>query len=217
MEPQVIPPPGYTGGGSGRSKQNKNMKPLTRAYVLIASITLVLIYFQPLWYIALEAPQYPEGIEMYIWVNKITGQHDNTLANINILNHYIGMQKIEPDSIPELKIFPYIGGILIILGLFVWWRNNPRWMYVYAFTFIILSLLGIFDFWLWEYDYGHNLDPHAAIQVDGMTYQPPLLGSKWLLNFKAVSFPHIGGLALAFSAFLLMWAMVHQKWAKTTF
>ncbi|MEX2597968.1 MAG: hypothetical protein WEC59_13665 [Salibacteraceae bacterium] len=193
------------------------MKPLTRIYILIASISLIMIYFQPLWYIALEAPQYPEGIEMYIWVNKITGAEENTLQNINILNHYIGMQAIEPQSIPELKIFPYIGGLLILFGLLVWKLNKPCWMYVYGFTLIGLSLLGIFDFWLWEYDYGHNLDPNAAIQVEGMTYQPPLLGSKWLLNFKAVSFPHIGGLALGLSSFLLFWAMVHQKWAKTSY
>lgn len=193
------------------------MKPLTRVYVLIASLSLILIYFQPLWYIALEAPQYPEGIEMYIWVNKITGHEENTLSNINILNHYIGMKKIEPDSIPELKIFPYIGGLLIILGLLVWWKNKPKWMYMYAFLVLTLSVLGIFDFWLWEYDYGHNLDEHAAIQVEGMTYQPPLLGSKWLLNFKAVSFPHIGGMGLALSSFLLLWAIVHQKWAKTSY
>lgn len=193
------------------------MKPLTRLYVLIASIALVMIYVQPLWYIALEAPQYPEGIEMYIWVNKITGQEESTLQNINILNHYIGMQKIEPDSIPELKIFPFIGAALILLGLLVWWLNNPKWLYIYGTTLLVLSVLGIFDFWLWEYDYGHNLDPTAAIQVEGMVYQPPLIGSKWLLNFKAVSFPHIGGMALGLSNLLLLWAMVHQKWAKTTY
>lgn len=193
------------------------MKPLSRLYILIGSIALVLIYFQPLWYIALEAPQYPEGVEMYIWVNKITGQSESTLQNINILNHYIGMQAIEPDSIPELKIFPYIGGLLILFGLLVWWFNNPKWLYAYGFSLLILSVLGILDFWLWEYDYGHNLDPRAAIQVEGMSYQPPLIGSKWLLNFKAVSYPHIGGIGLAVAAFLALWAMVHQKWAKTTY
>jgi copper chaperone NosL len=193
------------------------MKPLPRYYILFASIALVITFFQPLWYIALEAPQYPEGIEMYIWINKITGHHESTLQNINILNHYIGMQAIEPDSIPELKIFPYVAGLLIIFGLFTWWRNEVKWLYVFGFVILLLSVLGIFDFWLWEYDYGHNLDPQAAIKVEGMAYQPPLIGAKWLLNFKAVSYPHIGGMALAFSVFLSLWAMVHQKWAKTTF
>ena len=49
------------------------------------------------------------------------------------------------------------------------------------------------DFWKWEYNYGHNLDPNAAIQVPGMAYQPPLIGYKQLLNFLAFSFPHTGG------------------------
>lgn len=193
------------------------MKPLARFYVIAAAILLIGIYIKPLWYIALEAPQYPEGVEMYIWVNKITGKEESTLQNINILNHYIGMRAIEPDSIPELKIFPYIGALLILIGLLVWWKNKPKWMYSYGFLLIILSMLGIFDFWLWEYNYGTNLDPNAAIQVEGMTYQPPLIGAKWLLNFKAISYPHIGGLCLAGANLLMLWAMVHQKWAKTSY
>jgi copper chaperone NosL len=193
------------------------MKPLARFYVIAAAILLIGIYIKPLWYIALEAPQYPEGVEMYIWVNKITGKEESTLQNINILNHYIGMRAIEPDSIPELKIFPYVGALLILLGLLVWWKNKPKWMYSYGFLLIILSMLGIFDFWLWEYNYGNNLDPNAAIQVEGMTYQPPLIGAKWLLNFKAISYPHIGGFCLAGANLLMLWAMVHQKWAKTSY
>ena len=47
---------------------------------------------------------------------------------------------------------------------------------------------GFVDFYLWGYDYGHNLDTeHAIIKVPGMSYQPPLIGSKKLLNFKAIS------------------------------
>ena len=49
------------------------------------------------------------------------------------------------------------------------------------------------DFWKWEYNYGHNLDPHAAIIVPGMAYQPPLIGYKQLLNFAAYSVPDTGG------------------------
>ena len=44
-----------------------------------------------------------------------------------------------------------------------------------------------------EYDYGHNLNPNAAIVVPGMSYQPPLFGFKQLLNFGAYSYPDIGG------------------------
>jgi copper chaperone NosL len=49
------------------------------------------------------------------------------------------------------------------------------------------------DFWRWEYNYGHDLNPDAAIIVPGMSYQPPLIGYKQLLNFGAYSMPDIGG------------------------
>jgi copper chaperone NosL len=49
------------------------------------------------------------------------------------------------------------------------------------------------DFYKWEYDYGHNLNPEAAIKVPGMAYQPPLIGYKQLLNFSAYSMPATGG------------------------
>jgi copper chaperone NosL len=51
----------------------------------------------------------------------------------------------------------------------------------------------MYDFWRWEYNYGHNLNPDAAIIVPGMAYQPPLIGYKQLLNFGAYSMPDIGG------------------------
>ena len=49
------------------------------------------------------------------------------------------------------------------------------------------------DFYRWEYNYGHNLDPTAPIRVPGMSYQPPLIGYKQLLNFGAYSIPAAGG------------------------
>jgi copper chaperone NosL len=59
-------------------------------------------------------------------------------------------------------------------------------------------MLGIYDFYLWLYDYGHNLSDTAPIKVPGQAYQPPLIGSKMLLNFNAISWPHWGGIAMGF-------------------
>jgi hypothetical protein len=66
----------------------------------------------------------------------------------------------------------------------------------------VLSLAGLYDFYLWNYDYGHNLDPRAIMKFtnpDGtpMGFQPPLFGSKDVLNFKVHSYPRIGALFLA--------------------
>jgi len=64
-------------------------------------------------------------------------------------------------------------------------------------SFSVLGVVGLWDFWRWERDYGHNLDfQHAIIKVPGMTYQPPLIGSKQLLNFTATSWPATGSILL---------------------
>jgi copper chaperone NosL len=55
------------------------------------------------------------------------------------------------------------------------------------------AVAGLVDFYRWGYAYGHELDEHAAIKVPGMSYQPPVIGTKQLLNFHAASWPDVGG------------------------
>jgi copper chaperone NosL len=184
------------------------MKNLSRILMVIALACMALVYFFPIWSITLRAPQYPSGITMYIWIDRITGHTPGTLQNINILNHYVGMKMIEPDSIPELNYFRFVIGIVILLGT-ISAIINKRWIYfTWVGIVVILGILAVYDFYLWEYDYGHNLSPHAAIKIPGMAYQPPLFGEKTLLNFKAVSYPYIGSLFIGASiiiAFLAFW------------
>lgn len=168
------------------------MNKISRIAVLMISLILISAYFLPVWEISLEAPQYPEGLGMNIWINKITGD----LNTINNLNHYIGMKKIEPDSIKELAIMPYILGILILSGIIVSLVNKRVMFFLWVIFFVILGIAGGIDFYLWEYDYGHNLEPNAAIEIPDMSFQPPLIGSKDIANFTAVSLPDSGGYIL---------------------
>jgi copper chaperone NosL len=177
-----------------KSKQSLGM--------LVAAISLLLIFVFPLWKITLEAPQYPDGLTMYIWINKITGAEPSTLQNINIMNHYIGMKAIEPDSIPELTYMPYIALAFAVLALILAFLR--KWQINLAWTILLVAagVLAIYDFYLWEYDYGHNLDSSAAIKIEGMAYQPPLFGSKEILNFIAKSYPRLGAALLGISMLL---------------
>lgn len=168
------------------------------------------VFLFPLWQIELDAPQFPEGLEMNIWINRFSGSDgtDKIIQNINILNHYIGMKDIEPDAVPELKYFPYVVIAMMLLGLLSLVPNKAGLYLLWALAMIILGSLGVYDFYLWLYDYGHNLDPNAPIQVPGMTYMPPLLGEKDLLNFYVKSYPHWGTFFLALSigfSFLAFW------------
>ena len=175
------------------------MKSTSRIFMLAAAVSLCLMFVFPLWKITLLAPQYPDGLGMFIWVTKITGTESGTLQNINIMNHYIGMKPIEPDSIPELQFMQYIilglSGIALLLAIFNRWKLNLVWLII----LVAAGSLAIYDFYLWEYDYGHNLDPDAAIKIEGMAYQPPLIGKKLILNFTAISYPRLGSFFMALS------------------
>lgn len=160
----------------------------------IASLMLVGVYFFPIWNINLNAPQYPEGIGLRIWINEITGMKEHDLNLINGLNHYIGMKEIIPESIPELKIMPYIIAFFIALGLLITLMNKRKLILAWLSLFVITLSAGLYDFYLWGYDYGHNLNPNAPIKVPGMTYQPPFIGTKQLLNMTAESIPGISSI-----------------------
>jgi len=187
------------------------MKTQSKIIVISASLILVLSFFFPIWYIDLEAPQYPEGIGLEIWLNKITGQNPNDLNNINGLNHYIGMKEIVPDAIPELKIMPFVIIFLVLFGLASGISGKRSLVYIWIVLFFVIAAVGMYDFYMWEYDYGHNLNPHAAIKIPGMAYQPPLIGSKMLLNFNAISMPHIGSWILVASVILAVIALIIDK------
>lgn len=191
------------------------MKTQSKIIVIVASLILILTFFFPIWYIDLEAPQYPEGIGLEIWLNKITGQKPNDLNNINGLNHYIGMKEINPDAIPEMKIMPFIIIFLIVFGLISGISGKRSLVYIWIVLFFVIAAVGMYDFYMWEYDYGHNLNPHAAIKIPGMAYQPPLIGSKMLLNFNAISMPHIGSWILVAAVVLAAVALYLDKKNKT--
>jgi hypothetical protein len=154
---------------------------------------LISLFLFPMWRISLFAPQYPDGVTMYIYINKIGGETPATLQNINILNHYVGMKYIEPKSIPELKFFPYIVIGMAVLGLICLLVNKRQFYLGWAIVMVLLACAGIYDFYLWEYDYGHNLSSTAPIKIPGASFQPPVLGTKHILNFVAKSYPHTSG------------------------
>jgi copper chaperone NosL len=184
----------------------KPLKPISRALVAIAALLMISAYFVPLWQILMWAPQYPEGLEMDIWINNITGD----VKIISALNHYIGMKHIEVEMFPEFTYMVYIVGFLIAFGLITALVNKRFILWTFVVLLTATGIAALVDFWLWGYDYGHNLDPTAAIIVPGMSYQPPLIGTKQLLNFTAFSGPDIGGWIFLVAALMAMGALVFE-------
>lgn len=179
--------------------------------MIVGALLLTALFFLPLWNITLEAPQYPDSIGMDIHISKFEDANPNDIKNMNIMNHYVGMEDI-PESIPEFEIFPYFVVGMAVLGVIFGFIGNRKLYLVWFALMIVFGSIAMYDFYLWEYDYGHNLKETAAIKFtdkDGepMAYQPPLLGNKMILNFKAKSWPRSGaylmflGIALSVVAF----------------
>lgn len=188
------------------------MSARARALLAVSALLLVAMYFAPIWRVYLNAPQYPEGLGMQIWINTVKGIKENDLENINNLNHYIGMKRIVPDAIPELKLMPFIVAVLVAGGLAAAAVGRRRVAQAWIAVFLVVALVGLVDFWKWEYEYGHDLDmENAIIKVPGMSYQPPLIGSKQLLNFTATSIPGVGGYAAILALGLGILALVIDR------
>lgn len=176
----------------------------SRILTAVAAVLLAAALALPLWRISLIAPQYPEGLGMQIRLGGIEGIKEHDLANINELNHYIGMKVIDPAEMPELAYMPWIVGALAVGGLTAAAVGKRRVLYGWAVLFGAAATAGLYDFWRWTYDYGHHLDyEHAIIKVPGMVYQPPIIGTRQILNFTAASWPASGGLAILLASVLV--------------
>ena len=185
----------------------------SKLLMIVGSLLLLGLFAFPLWNITLEAPQYPIPLGMDIHINKFTDTNEFDIKNINLMNHYVGMKYI-PETIPEFKIFPLVIGIMVALGVIIGIIGRYKLFLVWFIIMSILGIVGMYDFYLWEYDYGHNLDPKAIMKFtnpDGsiMGFQPPLFGSKDILNFTAHSYPRTGaylmfvGMMLTITAFFI--------------
>jgi copper chaperone NosL len=165
------------------------LKITSRVVLFLCGILLVAVLFVPMWRIELNAPQYPEGLMLMIYANRLGGNVDI----INGLNHYIGMKTLHEKDFIEFSVLP---GIILFFSLafaLIALVGKRKWMNVLLGLFVSFGVIAMIDFWKWEYQYGHDLNPEAAIKIPGMAYQPPLIGFKQLLNFGAYSVPDMGG------------------------
>lgn len=180
----------------------------SKLLLVLSALFLLASLFVPIWRIELDAPQYPEGLVLQIFANKLGGN----VEIINGLNHYIGMKTLHAEDFIEFSLLPYLVSgfsLLILLSAIIAKKKLVAFSF---FSFALFGIIAMVDFWRWEYNYGHNLDPNAAIIVPGMAYQPPLIGFKQLLNFGAFSVPDIGGwLFIAGGLVLLIVLLLEYK------
>jgi hypothetical protein len=168
----------------------------SRFVLLLLAIPLALTITQPLWRISMEAPQYPDGLYLEIYAHKIDGgNHGQHIKEINTLNHYIGMHKIDRAELSDLDWIPFGIGLLLLLTLRCAAVGNVRSLVdlVVIAGYIAAFAMGKFVYKL--YVFGHNLDPSAPLKVEPFT--PAIFGSKKIANFTTSSFPQLGSFFMA--------------------
>ena len=175
----------------------------------LAVIPLLLAPLQPLWTLHFGAPQYPEGLDLYVYAYTIEGGNQgNDLREINVLNHYVGMKPLDPAEFADLDFIPFAIGALALLALRVAAIGDVRSLIDLAVLTAYFGLFSLGRFVYMLYVYGHHLDPKAPIHMEG--FMPPVLGSQEVGNFTVASYPAAGtALIGAFAVAVLLLATWH--------
>jgi hypothetical protein len=163
----------------------------SRAFVLLGIVALVIGAFLPLWRIQLVAPQYQEGLTLDLYSHKIVaGNNGQDLAEINTLNHYIGMRPIAQADFAEMRWMPFAVGVFALLSLraVAIGRLGHLVDLGVLFSYFGLFSLGTFVYRLWSY--GHQLDPQAPMRIK--PFMPVIVGSQQIANFVQSSLPLAG-------------------------
>ncbi len=181
-----------------------------RALLLVALLCLVPTYLTPLYNMTMFAPQYQEGLRLDIYSYKLQGGNDNQdVKEINVLNHYIGMKDLVTEDFTEFKWLPFVIGILGLLFLRTAVLGKASHLVDVTVLYLYFGLFALWSFAYKMYQYGHQLDPKAAVRVE--PFMPPLFGYKRLANFEVYAYPQLGSYALAATA-LLLFAALFLAW-----
>lgn len=170
--------------------------------LLLAAIAMLLLGGAlPLWRISLVAPQYSEGLTLDMYAYQIVaGNQGQDLAEINTLNHYIGMRPIVQADFLEMKVLPFAIGVFALFGLRAAAVGRIITLVDLAVLFAYFGAFSLGSFVYRLYSYGHHLDPHAPMRIK--PFMPVVLGSQQIANFVQTSVPLSGTLCL--TAFLLL-------------
>lgn len=170
-----------------------------------AAALLIISMFLPYWRMTLNAPQYPGGLTVQVYVNRMTGD----VQEIDGLNHYIGMRPLEEAAQLERSVSVAAISILVLLVLAAIFVHS-KWAALLASPALFMPYLFLADMYYWMRDFGQNLDPTAPLSAAIKPFVPPILGEGRVGQFTTVA-SFDAGLYLAFLAGLLILAGLYMQ------
>lgn len=155
----------------------KNIHISSVIVTVLAAVSFLIALHSPLWKVDLYSHNYPQGLQLIAYGDRLDGD----LHELNIINHYVGMQHINPDEIEMMKLFPYaIGGCILLTFLTLLFRKYKKIVSYFLFLFP-LGILCVIQYYL--YQFGNHLSSEAPFRMKPFT--PLVLGISKIMNFKA--------------------------------
>jgi hypothetical protein len=177
-----------------------------RLLLVLAFLCLVPTYLTPLYQMTMFAPQYQDGLRLDIYSYKLLGGNGGQdVREINVLNHYIGMKDLASEDFTEFKWLPFVVGVFGLLFLRAAVHGKVSHLVDVTVLFVYFGAFALWSFGYRLYQYGHNLDPKAAVRV--APFMPPMFGYRKLANFEVYNYPQLGSYALAAAAAALVLAL----------
>lgn len=174
---------------------NRPVPNRARFLLLMGAALLVVAIFLPLWQIHLVAPQYQEGLDLYIYSHKLQGGNaGQDISEINSLNRYIGMQPIQETDFVETRLMPFILGGFALMALRAALVGQVMSI---VDLFVLFVYFGAFSMWRFYYllsTYASNLDPEAKGDVEPFT--PAMIGKDEVGGFIQYGYPREGSFVL---------------------
>ena len=144
----------------------------------------------PIWKVSLEAPQYPksvypDGIPVYFNSTDFRGK----VVEMNVINHYIGMDPMDVGAFTTRKFVPFIYlSFWIMILIFMFYEGPKWWVFGVIPALMPWYFIGFFGYWL--YWFGHNLHDYGAFTVK--PFMPTVLGDGKVAQFVTHSYPSVG-------------------------
>ena len=177
----------------------------TRFLVISAALLLVSLLF-PYWVLRLDAPQFPDGLTVTAYVNRLEGD----VGELEGLNHYVGLGSFEDAAVFErsIAVVAIVGlAALLVAALFI----HSRWVLVLTVPALLFPLVFLADLQYWLYDFGHNLDPLAPLAAAVGEFTPPIFGPAEIAQFETLALPGLGLLLALASSVLVGYALVLHR------
>jgi copper chaperone NosL len=171
--------------------------------VALGALLLLLSFRFPYWNVKLRAPQYPDGLHLSVYMDRVEGD----VQEVNLLNHYIGMGKLDEAADFERQ-FAWYGLFALSLGAFFLipaGKKLRKLSYLPPFLFLG-GFIG--DFFYWLYRFGHDLSPDAPVRIKPFT--PTFVGPGKIGQFTTMAM-FGSGFWIAVAGSLILFYAIRQK------